>query len=122
MLHISMGGLTSGVTPADLLAASMAAESISSMYLQTGIGGTQNWELSCHRRMLFRLSYASSVVIREMWEKIIFPPKASKKNQRNVCTEIYIRCYTKLLNTPKNSSLNDSYFYFMNACFLIVPI
>ena len=30
---------TSGVTPADLLAASMAAEPFSSMYLQTSIGG-----------------------------------------------------------------------------------
>ena len=38
---------TSGVTPADLLVASMAAELFSSTYLLTGIGGTQNWDLSC---------------------------------------------------------------------------
>ena len=31
---------TSGVTPADLLAASMTANPISSTYLQAGIGGT----------------------------------------------------------------------------------
>ena len=31
---------TAGVTPADLLVASMAAKLISSMYLQAGIGGT----------------------------------------------------------------------------------
>ena len=37
---------TSSVTPADLLAASMAAELISSMYLRTGIGEAQNWDLS----------------------------------------------------------------------------
>ena len=30
----------------------------------------------------------------------------------------YIRCYTKLLNAPKNSSLNDSYLYRMNALLL----
>ena len=36
---------TSGVTPADLLAASMAAESISSTYLWAGLGGAQNQDL-----------------------------------------------------------------------------
>ena len=40
---------TSGVAPANLLAASMAAELISSMYLQAGIGGAQNQDLLCHR-------------------------------------------------------------------------
>ena len=38
---------TSGVTPADLLVASMAAEPFSSMYLWTGIGGAQNQVLLC---------------------------------------------------------------------------
>ena len=38
----------SGATPADLLAASIAAKPSSSTYLLAGIGGTQNQELSCH--------------------------------------------------------------------------
>ena len=48
---------TSGVTPANLLAASMAAEPISSTRLWADIGGTHNWDLSCHRQMIYRLSY-----------------------------------------------------------------
>ena len=36
----------SGVTPADLLTAGMAAKVFSSIYLQRGIGGAQNWDLS----------------------------------------------------------------------------
>ena len=39
-----------GATPTDLLAASMAAKPISSMYLQAGIGGARNRDLSCRRR------------------------------------------------------------------------
>ena len=39
---------TSGATPADLLAASKAAKLFSSTYLQTGIGGVWNQDLSCH--------------------------------------------------------------------------
>ena len=31
----------------DLLVASMAAKPFSSTYLQAGIGGAQNWDLSC---------------------------------------------------------------------------
>ena len=51
---------TSGATPADLLAVSMAAKRISSTYLWAGIGGAQNQDLLCHRRKtLYRLSYAS---------------------------------------------------------------
>ena len=38
----------SGVTPADLLVASMAAELFSSTYLQTGIGEAQNQDLFFH--------------------------------------------------------------------------
>ena len=48
--------LTSGATPADLLAASMAAELISSTYLRTGIGGDRNWDLLCRRRKLYQRS------------------------------------------------------------------
>ena len=39
---------TSGVTPADLLASSLAAKLFSSMYLQAGIGGARNWDLLYH--------------------------------------------------------------------------
>ena len=49
---------TSGVTPADLLAASMTAEPISSTYLWPGIGGAWMGDLS--RQRLYRLSYAGS--------------------------------------------------------------
>ena len=42
---------TSGAIPVDLFAASMAAEPISSTYLQ-GIGGTQTGDLSLHEQML----------------------------------------------------------------------
>ena len=38
---------TSGVTPADILAASMAAKSFSSTYLQTSIGGAWDQNLLC---------------------------------------------------------------------------
>ena len=41
----------------NLLAASMAAKPVFSIYLLTGIGGAQNWDLSCHRGMLYVLSY-----------------------------------------------------------------
>ena len=47
---------TSGATPTNLL----APEPFSSMYLRAGIGGAQKQDLSCHRRMLYRLSYAGS--------------------------------------------------------------
>ena len=40
---------TSVVTPANLLAANMAADPIISTYLQPGIGGTQTGDLSLHR-------------------------------------------------------------------------
>ena len=52
---------TSGVTPADLLAASMTAEPISSIYLEPGIGGDQTGDLSLHRWMLYWLSYAGQL-------------------------------------------------------------
>ena len=54
---------SSGATPASLLAASMAAKLIASMYLRAGIGGARNRDLSCWRRMLYRLSYAGSAQI-----------------------------------------------------------
>ena len=50
---------TSGVTPADLLAASMAAKPIISTYLWERIGGAWNWDLLCCRWMLDQLNYAS---------------------------------------------------------------
>ena len=40
--------ITSDATPADLLAGSKAVEPFSSMYLQAGIGGVRNRDLSCH--------------------------------------------------------------------------
>ena len=40
---------TSGVAPADLLAANMTVELFSSTYLGAGTGGVQNWDLSCHQ-------------------------------------------------------------------------
>ena len=46
-----------------------------------------------------------------------FPPQGFKTEIKKFVLK-YIRCYTKLLNTPKNSSLNDSYLYRMNALFL----
>ena len=51
---------TCGVTPANLLAASMVAEPLFSTYLWLGIGGAQTGDLSCHRQRLCRLSYAGS--------------------------------------------------------------
>ena len=39
---------TSGGIPTDLLVASIVAESFSTMYLQAGIGGARNHDLSCH--------------------------------------------------------------------------
>ena len=62
MFHVSCSlKFTSGATPADLLMASMAADQISSTYLQAGIGEGQNHDLSCHRWMLNRLSYAGFI-------------------------------------------------------------
>ena len=52
---------TSGVTPADLLMASMA-ESVSSTYLRAGIGGTRNWDLSHHRRTFYRSFFEVTLV------------------------------------------------------------
>ena len=57
---------TSGVTPANLLVASMTAKPFSSTCLQAGIGGAQNQDLSCHhsqcetRQILHWLSYSGS--------------------------------------------------------------
>ena len=47
---------TSGVTPANLLASSMATEPISSSSEQALVG-LKNWDLLCCRRTLYRLSY-----------------------------------------------------------------
>ena len=47
MLHVP-----SGVTPASLFVASMAAKPFSSTYLQAGIGGARNWDLSYLRILL----------------------------------------------------------------------
>ena len=44
---------TSTVTPADLLAASMAVEPISPTYQWAGIGGARNWDLLHLRRTLY---------------------------------------------------------------------
>ena len=52
---------TSGVAPADLLAASMASKPISSTYMQPHTGGTQIDDLSPHRQTLYRLFYAGSM-------------------------------------------------------------
>ena len=54
---------TSGATSADLLAASIDAEPISSTYLWPGIGGTWTGDFSIHRRTLCRLSYVGSGVV-----------------------------------------------------------
>ena len=43
--------LTPGVTPANLLVASMAAETISSVYLQAVIGGAGNQDLSRYSKI-----------------------------------------------------------------------
>ena len=51
---------TSGATPADLLATSMAAQLFSSTHMRAGIGGAQNGDLSCRRRTFYRLSYTGS--------------------------------------------------------------
>ena len=53
---------TSGMTHANLLVGSMAAELISLMYLWAGIGGAWNQDLLCHRWMLYWLSYAGSAI------------------------------------------------------------
>ena len=58
---------TSGATPADLLAASMAAKRVSSTYLWTGIGRTWTWDLSLHEGTLNRLSYAGSAMTMRIW-------------------------------------------------------
>ena len=50
---------TSGVTPANLLATSMAAELISSIYLESG---TQMGDLSLHRWMLYQMSCAGWLI------------------------------------------------------------
>ena len=46
-MHHGFLRFTSSATPADLLVASMAAKLFSSPYLQTTIGGAQDWDLSC---------------------------------------------------------------------------
>ena len=65
----------SGVTPADLFAASMAAEPFSSTYLWVGIGGSRNLDLcaattsGCEtRQTLYRLSYAGSAKEIGIWK------------------------------------------------------
>ena len=56
-VHVSLR-FTSGLTPANLLVAGMAAKLISSTYLQPGIGGPLMGDLLLHRQTLCRLSYA----------------------------------------------------------------
>ena len=46
-VHNRILRFTSGGTPADLLAAIMAAKPFTSTYLQTSIGGAQDQDLSC---------------------------------------------------------------------------
>ena len=48
---------TSGATPADLLAANMAAELFQSIYLCTSTGMAWVWELSCHRLNSVKLKF-----------------------------------------------------------------
>ena len=67
--HTCYRRFTSDATSADLLVASMAAKPFSSTYLQAGIGGVQNWDLSYHhsqceiRQTLYQMSYADSAFI-----------------------------------------------------------
>ena len=64
---------TSGVKPAELLVASMAAEPFSSTYLWAGIGGAQNQDLLCYHSVWhhagYWLSYAGSAqwCLIEIW-------------------------------------------------------
>ena len=54
-IHITYSlKFTSSATTANLLPASMAGESFSFTYLFTGIGGAQNWDLSCHHCLSVR--------------------------------------------------------------------
>ena len=80
-----------GVTPADLLVDSMAAEPISSMYLQAGIGGAGNWDLSCHRRTLYWLNYAQMFNFNHL------------KKPRKICVDI-----AKAYNSWKCSKIRNS--------------
>ena len=80
---------TSGVTPADLLATSMAAEPFSSTYLQ-GIGGARNWDLSFtstddiinrYSSVYMRLSCFSNFVFKIRLIRLDF----SLQKQKNSC-------------------------------------
>ena len=51
-VHDGFLRFTSNATPADLLVASVAAKLFSSPYLQTTIGGAQDWDLS-NRQMIY---------------------------------------------------------------------
>ena len=73
-----------GATPANLLAASMAAESISSIYLWAGIGGAPNQDLWCHRQKLHWLSYAGSAPI----------PKSSPKSEQTRYNWLFVSQYS----------------------------
>ena len=59
------------ITSADHLAASMAANLFSSTYQGTGIGRAWTGNLSLHRRMLYRLSYAGLATnITCLWQSL----------------------------------------------------
>ena len=71
---------TSDATHADLLEATLAGKLISSMYLRAGIGGVRNRDLSCHRRTIYRLSYAGSVC---------------RKRKNKLCGIVYILAHSR---------------------------
>ena len=54
---------TSSATHVHLLAASMPAKLISSMYLWTGISGTKSWDLSCRRWILYQLRCLANILL-----------------------------------------------------------
>ena len=63
--------VTSSVTLADLLEASMAAKLVASTCLQPGIGGAQN------RRTLYQMSYTGSAKPANVYGRNIFNEKLS---------------------------------------------
>ena len=87
---------TSGATLADLLVASMVVKPFFYIYLQAGIGGTQNWDLSCHycRTVWYQVDTLPTELcwLTSLSLRCCFNLKIGWTCYFNLCVWISIRC------------------------------
>ena len=99
-VHNRILRFTSGVTPADLLAASMAAEQFLSTYLQTSIGGARTFFLG---KCFFFLTKWSEVQTSRVWIQDLF--RIWRRSLVAGTNPIYIFFFWKIYEIKKTGSV-----------------